>query len=84
LELYGKQKFNEKSSQEEAKIPLSDEEKQSIEAIQANANASDKKRGKFAKKFGFEIEENKPESIKDSLPIVGIIKVIIVDSDSDI
>lgn len=67
LDLYGKHKFNEKFPQEGAKIPLSEEEKKSIETIQANANASDKKRGEFAKKFGFEIEGNKPESIKVSL-----------------
>ena len=62
LELYGKHKFNEKFPQEGAKIPLSDEEKQSIEAIQANANASDKKREEFAKKFGFTIPENKSQN----------------------
>ena len=67
LDLYGKHKFNEKFPQEGAKIPLSEEEKKSIENFQANANASDKKRGEFAKKFGFKIEENKPESIKVSL-----------------
>jgi hypothetical protein len=67
LDLYGKHKFNEKFPQEGVKIPLSEEEKKSIEAIQTNANASDKKRGGFAKKFGFEIEGNKPESIKVSL-----------------
>lgn len=67
LDLYGKQKFNEKFPQEGVKIPLSKEEEKSIEAIQANANASDIKIGEFAKKFGFEIEENKPESIKVSL-----------------
>jgi hypothetical protein len=66
LDLYGKHKFNEKFPQEGVKIPLSEEEK-SIETIQANANASDKKRGEFAKEFGFEIEGNKPESIKVSL-----------------
>ena len=95
LELYGKQKFNEKFPQEGVKIPLSEEEKKSIETIQANANASDKERGKFAKKFGFEIEGNKPESIKVSLgseslfresspePIKGILKQQKVESSSE-
>jgi hypothetical protein len=67
LDLYGKHKFNEKFPQEGVKIPLSEEEKKSIENFQANANASDKKRGEFAKKFGFEIGENKSKSIEVSL-----------------
>jgi hypothetical protein len=62
LDLYGKQKFNEKPSNEGVKISLSDEEKQSIEAIQANANASDKKTKEFAEKFGFTIPENKSQN----------------------
>lgn len=66
LELYGKQKFNEKPSNEGAKIPLSDEEKQSIKDFQENANASDKKMEetlkKFAEKFGFTIPENKSQN----------------------
>ena len=53
LELYGKQKFNEKFPQEGVKIPLSDQDIESIKAIQVNANASDKKREEFAEKFGF-------------------------------
>ncbi len=63
LDLYGKHKFNEKFPQEGAKIPLSDQDIESIKAIQANANASDQKREealkKFAEKFGFKIENNK-------------------------
>ncbi len=62
LELYGKHKFNEKFPQEGAKIPLSNQDIESIEAIQANANASDKKREEFAKKFGFTIPENKSQN----------------------
>jgi hypothetical protein len=66
LDLYGKHKFNEKFSDEGAKIQLSDQEKQSIKNFQANANASDKKREetlkKFAEKFGFTIPENKSQN----------------------
>ena len=68
LALYGKQKFNEKFPQEDAKIPLSDEEINSIENFHANANARDKKREenlkKFAEKFGLKIENNKSPTSK--------------------
>jgi len=67
LSLYGKHKFNQKFHQGEGGIPLSKEEKKSIENFQTNANVSDNKREetlkKFAERFGLTIPENKSQNI---------------------
>ena len=66
LELYGKHKFNEKFPQEGATISISDEEKKSIEGFKKEAERLDqidrKNEENFAKKFGFEIPENKSQN----------------------